>query len=447
MNVLQEIDGSVWALTPQSLQELQSGINSIQYQDLIQYSGEVQDATANRGVLQDKDSDKKYEDDMYEMQGTTAVVPVYGRMYPRANLMTQLSGAVSTTKLGYAIDEIEARDDAERMLMVFDSPGGSVQGLTNTAQKIRNMSTPSVSFAQGLMASAAYFIGSAADEVIASPDSLVGSIGSVVMLKSYHDKLKDEGIDVRIVRSSDKKAKPHPAEPIDEESVKETQRIVDAAYEQFVSQLSINLNIPEQEVQTTMADGKVISGKDADSTNFADSVKTLDEVMGSFEPEDSADEGGDQAFQFLKNQYSDLRKRHSKAIDHIRSLEARIDEMEDEKREQEIEDIVQSAIYDEKKVAPGKEDKLRAQLSNSFEATKSALELMDEGSAAPSSPVEGNSDRDDDPATQSQAVAALRANGFKVAPDADAAQTFERFGQDYVTMEDAVRVARDNDLL
>jgi signal peptide peptidase SppA len=332
------------------------------------------------------------------------------------------------------------------MLMVFDSPGGSVQGLTNTAQKIRNMNTPTVSFAQGMMASAAYFIGSAADQVIASPDSLVGSIGSVVMLKSYHDKLKEEGIDVKIVRSSKYKAKPHPAEPNSEDSVKETQRIVDAAYNQFVSQLSINLALPEQEIKNTMADGKIISGKDADSTNYADSVKTLDEVMASFEqPEDS--EGGNEAFQFLQNQYQDLRQRHSSAIDHIRSLESRIEEMEDDKREQEIENLVQAAIYEDKKIAPGKEDKLRAQLSDSFESTKAALELMDEGSAGPSSPVEGDTNRDDDPATQSEAVSALRANGFKVAPDDEAAQMFERFGQDYVKQEDAVDVAREHDLL
>ena len=128
-------------------------------------------------------------------------------------------------------------------------------------------------------------------------------------------------------------------------------------------------------------------------------------------------------------------------------MRSELSDLREAKREQEIEDIVQTAIYDEQKIAPGKEDDLRSQLENNFESTKQMLDLMDEGSAAPSDSPQPDSDRVDDPATEQEAISALRENGIKVATDQEAAQTFEQFGEEYVMAENAAEEARDRDLL
>lgn len=444
MNILSAIDGTVWAMTEPALEELKAAIEGMEHRDLLKARETVEDATGNRGVLVDKEHD--LEDDMYEMQGNTAVMPIMGKMFPRANMMTALSGGVSTRKLGRAVDEVEEREDVDRLMMVFDSPGGSVQALTNTAQKIRSMETESVAFASGMMASAAYFVGSAADKIVASPDSMVGAIGSIATITSRAKKMEEEGYEVKVVRSAEKKGKPNPSEPIDEDSVKEVQRLVNSAHRQFVEQVAINLNLSEETVSNTMADGSVTSGAEAEGTNFVDSVKTIDEVMAEFDVSDEEDpqEG---ALQFVQSQYSNLRERHEKALDHISNLEEELSDLRAEHRESEIESIVQTAIYDEQKIAPKKEDKLRTQLENNFEATKNALDLMDSGSAAPSETVSGDTERDNDPATQDEAINAIREAGVKVATDQQAADTFEAFQQEYVMAENAVDYARQNDLL
>jgi len=444
MNVLSAIDGTVWAMTEPALEEMKRGIEGLEYRDLLSARAELEDATGNRGVL--KEQENELEDDVYEVEGSTAVVPVYGKMFPRANMMTQLSGGVSTRKLTEAFGEIEGRADLERMLMVFDSPGGSIQGLTNAARKVRRMDTETITLAEGLMASAAYFVGSAADQVMASPDSMVGAIGSVATIVSYADKYEEEGIQVEVVRSAEKKAKPNQSEPIDEDSVKEVQRLVNSAHNQFVAQVAINRNLSEETVDT-MADGSVITGSEAEDTDFVDDVKTIGEVMAEFEVEDDDADPQAGAISFLKSQYSDLRDRHEQALDHIEDLRDEISSLRAEQRQAEIDQVVQRAVYDEQKIVPAKEDQLRAQLEEDFEATTSALNLMDEGSAAPSEAPEVNADRDDDPVTEQEAIAALRDEGYKVAPDEEAAQTFEQFNQDYVRAENAVEVARDEDLL
>lgn len=445
-NVLKVLDGSVWAITESGMDQIMHAIEGLEHKDVLD-AAQVEDATKNRGVLEDKEY--KYEDDMYEVNGSMATMPVYGKMFPRANMMTRLSGGTSTRKLGRAIDEVEEREDIDRVMMVFDSPGGSIQGLTNTARKIRNMETDTVAFAEGLMASAAYFVGSAADRVVASPDSMIGAIGSVAKIVSRAGKLEEEGYDVEVIRSAEKKAKPNPSEPIDEDSVKEVQKLVDAAHEQFVRQVATNLDLSEETVSNTMADGSVINGSEAEDTNFVDDVATIDEVMDEFEGsvESEESEESSSAIQFLQNRYTELRERHEAVVEENQDLRSELSELREEKREQEIEQTVQSAIYDEQKIAPGKEDELRAQLENNFEGTKQMLDLMDEGSAAPSDSPQPETERQDDPATEQEAVAALREQGVKVATDQEAAQTFENFGQSYVMAEDAVEEARERDLL
>lgn len=444
-NVLKVLDGSVWAITESGMDQIMHAIEGLEHKDVLE-AAQVEDATKNRGVLEDKEY--KYEDDMYEVSGSVATMPVYGKMFPRANMMTRLSGGTSTRKLGRAIDEVEEREDIEKMMMVFDSPGGSIQGLTNTARKIRNMETETLAFAEGLMASAAYFVGSAADRVVASPDSMVGAIGSVAKIVSKAGKLEDEGYDVKVIRSAEKKAKPSPSEPIDEDSVKEIQKLVNGAHEQFVRQVATNLDISEETVSNTMADGSVINGSEAEGTNFVDQVGTIDEVMDEFEGSvDAESEESSSAIQFLQNRYTELREQHEAVIEENQELRSELSDLREEKREQEIEQTVQSAIYDEQKIAPGKEDELRAQLENNFEGTKQMLDLMDEGSAAPADSPQPDTERQDDPATEQEAIRALRSQGVKVATDEEAAKTFENFGAEYVMAEDAAEEARKRDLL
>mgnify|MGYP000087702426 FL=1 len=446
-NVLKVLDGSVWAITESGMDQIMHAIEGLEHKDVLD-AAQVEDATKNRGVLEG-DKEYKYEDDMYEVNGSMATMPVYGKMFPRANMMTRLSGGTSTRKLGRAIDEVEEREDIEKLMMVFDSPGGSIQGLTNTARKVRNMETDTVAFAEGLMASAAYFIGSAADRLVASPDSMVGAIGSVAKIVSRAGKLEEEGYDVKVIRSAEKKAKPNPAEPIDEDSVKEVQKLVNAAHEQFVRQVATNLDLSEETVSNTMADGSVINGSEAEGTNFVDDVATIDEVMNEFEGsvENESEEESSSAIQFLQNRYTELREQHEAVIEENQDLREELSELREDKREQEIEQVIQTAIYDEQKIAPGKEDQLRSQLENNFEGTKQMLDLMDEGSAAPSDSPTPDTEREDDPATEQEAVQALREQGIKVATDQEAAQTFENFGVDYVQAENAVEEARDRDLL
>ena len=438
---------------------MKSFVSTMSIDEVVRARQDVADkeaATKNRGALQKKD-EYEYEGSMYEIEGDgLAVMPIVGKIYPRATLQQAMSGGVAAEKLGSALDEIEARDDVADLLMVFDSPGGNAVGIPNVARKIREMETGTTSFAQGTMASAAYWIGSAADKVVASPNSTVGSIGVYSMLVSRSEKLEEEGLDVKIIRSAEKKAALNPSEPISDKAVKMVQEQIDTLHRQFVKEVALNRNLSEETVSNDMADGDVVTGSQAADTDFADEVATLDEVFEQFKADnDTSIEDADEstAFAYMTEQYEKLRSEHKAALDKVASLKDQINELKADQREAEIERVLTQAIEEDQKVKPGKRDKLRSRLEDDLEGTKEMLALMDAGSAAPSSGMDLNEDKveQNDPATRNEAVRALREAGIKVATDDSAADTFDGFrlkeGQDWVREEDAIEAARERDLL
>jgi ClpP class serine protease len=90
------------------------------------------------------------------------------------------------------------------IILWIDSPGGQVDGTDSLAAAIKESAKPVIAFADGLMASAAYWIGSSCTEVIADGsnnglNSKIGSIGTMCKWEDHSEALKNEGIKEHIV--------------------------------------------------------------------------------------------------------------------------------------------------------------------------------------------------------------------------------------------------------
>jgi ClpP class serine protease len=111
-----------------------------------------------------------------------AVVPVIGPVFRYANLFTEISGATSTQVL--ATDIQQALDDPKvrSIVLNIDSPGGVAAGINELAEMIYagRDRKKIVAYIGGTGASAAYWIASAASEIVIDETTLVGSIGVVV---------------------------------------------------------------------------------------------------------------------------------------------------------------------------------------------------------------------------------------------------------------------------
>jgi len=142
-------------------------------------AGKSPDANVLERIAADREArDNRREANGRAVTGSIAVLPLYGVLTQRGNMMDDISGpgSTSTQLFAQAFREAVADDTVGAILIDIDSPGGSVYGTSELAAEIlqaRN-SKPVCAIANSLAASAAYWIGSAASELYVTPSGEVG---------------------------------------------------------------------------------------------------------------------------------------------------------------------------------------------------------------------------------------------------------------------------------
>ncbi len=262
------IQDKAWAIHPAKLEEIQAFIDA-----------RMNNPSASFDVVVGKSGNRA--SDNYEIKDGVAVIPVYGVLEKRANLFMRMSGGTSTQLLKRDIQSALNDPSVESILLDVDSPGGSVDGTKAVADFIaQNRSRkPILAFANGMMASAAYWIGSAASEVMAEDTAMVGSIGVAlthVDRSEYDQKL---GIKRTQIFAGKYKRIASDEKPLSEEGQAYLQSIVDTYYELFVDSVSRNRGTDLDSVLNTMADGREFIGRQALDAGLVDSIGDFDQAL------------------------------------------------------------------------------------------------------------------------------------------------------------------------
>lgn len=209
-----------------------------------------------------------------------AVIPVYGVISQRMNLMTAMSGGTSVEGLTRAVRGALADPDVGALVLDIDSPGGMVEGIAEIASEIRAArgQKPIVAVANAVMASAAYWIGSAADEVVATPSAQVGSIG--VIGHHVETSKADEmaGETYTVITAGKGKANQSSHVPIDADGIAEMQALADGFYSLFVADVAAGRGVPKAKV-TGEWQASVLGAKAAKAAGMVDRVDTLDATV------------------------------------------------------------------------------------------------------------------------------------------------------------------------
>lgn len=69
---------------------------------------------------------------------------------------------------------------AKGIIYTFDSPGGTVAGVVEGGTAIAEAGIPTVAYCQGLACSAAYWLPSGCNAIVATPSATVGNIGAII---------------------------------------------------------------------------------------------------------------------------------------------------------------------------------------------------------------------------------------------------------------------------
>lgn len=215
-------------------------------------------------------------------KGSIGQLGVYGVIAHRASAFAETSSqGTSVQSLAQGFRQLMADPEVVGILLDVDSPGGQISGVPELAEEIRAArgQKPIVAISNTLMASAAYWLASQADEIVVTPSSLTGSVGVVMGHEDHTAALEQEGRKVTLVHAGEHKVETYPQSPLSEDARAHLQSLVDDAYGLFVGAVAKGRGISAADVKGSFGGGRVLSPKEAVKVGMADRVDTYENTI------------------------------------------------------------------------------------------------------------------------------------------------------------------------
>jgi len=234
--------------------------------------------------------DKRKENQVASRSGSIAVIRVHGTITNRMGMFSDISGGASAEATERAVRTAYDDDAVKAIVIDMDTPGGSVGGIPELADTIRSLrggDTPIVVQVNDMAASAGIWIASAADEIVASPSSMVGSIGVISVHEEVSKMLAEMGVTETIITSSPYKGEGNPYQPLTEEALEHLQDMVnryDAMFDQAVAE---GRGVSTKQVNEDFGQGRVMLAAEAVKVGLIDRVGTMRETLQRFGAKES----------------------------------------------------------------------------------------------------------------------------------------------------------------
>ncbi len=232
-----------------------------------------------------------------------AIIPLIGMVFPRGDMMEDMSGggAVNLVRFQREFQQVGNDESVGAILLEIDSPGGLVDMVQETAAMVRSYrksGRPIIAIANTMAGSGAYWIASAADQVVVTPSGFVGSIGVFQLHQSVAGMCEDLGIVPEYIYEGARKVEGNPFEPLDDIARAAMQAEIRSIYESFTADVAAYRGAdvatvradPEGTSEKTFGGGRAYSagqlrglklvGKGGMVDRIATMQETIDRLMG-----------------------------------------------------------------------------------------------------------------------------------------------------------------------
>jgi protease IV len=177
----------------------------------------------------------------------------------------------------------EARDDenVRAVVLEIDSPGGEVTAadtIYNAVVKTR-AKKPVVVYMDSLAASGGYYISCGGKYLMASDTTITGSIGVIIQTLNYEQLFNKVGLASVVFKSGKFKDMLNGARPITPEEREYIQSFVMKTYDKFLGIVARERNLPADSLRNTVADGRILSGKDALEDKLIDGLGQIEDAF------------------------------------------------------------------------------------------------------------------------------------------------------------------------
>jgi len=256
-------DDRLWAITPRAIQALVRTARHADFEAVISRVG--------KPVENGRD---------VENHNGTAVLDIRGPLFRYRSIFTWLLGGTAIEDA--AIDLRAALDDpaVQSIVLAINSPGGQIDGINELANMIRAATAqkPVTAYVDGLAGSGAYWLAAAAGKIVADETAQLGSIGVLATVVDDTNAEERRGVKRYEIVSSQSPLKR--TDPATDEGRDQLQQMVDAMAQVFIEKVAKFRGTSEERVARDFGRGAVLPARSAVAVGMADSLGSLEALLG-----------------------------------------------------------------------------------------------------------------------------------------------------------------------
>lgn len=216
-----------------------------------------------------------------QSSGGVAVVPVLGMLQYRHDWLSYLFGGTATSELTAEIRRLRHEAGVESIVLQIDSPGGEVSGIPELAAEIEKTRAykPIIAWSDTFAASAAYWIASAATEVVVSPSGEVGSIGCYCVHVDATRAYDKAGLKPTLIKAGKHKAELSDLAPLSDDTHAYLQGMVDRVKNDFVASVARGRKVSKHTAAGPLfGEGRMVAAYAALAADMVDRVEPFSEA-------------------------------------------------------------------------------------------------------------------------------------------------------------------------
>jgi protease-4 len=169
------------------------------------------------------------------------------------------------------------------LVIRINSPGGTVTASDILHHEIleykKKTGVRVVACMMDVAASGGYYVATAADEIVAHPTTITGSIGVIAMKFNVQGLFGKIGVESRAIKSGDMKDMLSPFRPATPEELKIVQTIIDQMNDRFIDVIVEGRKPLTRETVVKLADGRIYTAGQALDHKLIDRVGYLDSTL------------------------------------------------------------------------------------------------------------------------------------------------------------------------
>lgn len=210
---------------------------------------------------------------LYEIAGDVAIISIEDQITKHESSFGGTSTLVTRKAIRAALNDSEIAS----IMLVVDSPGGTVSGVSDLAYAINKSTKPINAYVEDMCCSAGYWIASQCDSISCNNTAMVGSIGVYTVLYDETGAMEAAGIKARVVSSGGMKGAGADGK-VTQELVDDVQREIDSLNELFLAAVAEGRKMDIETVRN-WNDGRVHVGQEAVNMKMVDVVESFDEAL------------------------------------------------------------------------------------------------------------------------------------------------------------------------